>query len=122
MKALGQQGVDIGSIKPLLRPLQKAIKEASHIVTTSAVVKKSYDSRASSGHGSFHHHQNMPPTPLSAALGPAAQATIPNNPGMAPGVVSPADQWYNYRYEPKERERERSDTVTSRYGNGYRGR
>ncbi|KAF2150612.1 hypothetical protein K461DRAFT_280608 [Myriangium duriaei CBS 260.36] len=121
MKVLGSQGLDIGSVKPLLRPLQKAIKEASHVVNTSSVVRRAFDARSGAGNGSFHH-QNMPPTPLSAALGPAAQATIPNTPGLGSGVTSPADHWYNYRYDTKERERERSDTVTSRYGNGYRGR
>lgn len=120
MKALGSQGLDIGSIKPLLRPLQKAIKEASHLVTTSAVVRKCLDGQTAPGSGSLHH-QNLPPMPLSAALGPAAQATIPNTPGIG-GVISPGDHWYPYRYEQKERERERSDTVTSRYGNGLRGR
>jgi len=123
MKALGSSGLDIGSIKPLLRPLQKAIKDASHVVNTSSMVKKCLDPRAASGGVAHLHQHNMAPMPLSAALGPAAQATVPNTPKVAGNVVSPAEYWYSYRYDKeRERERERSDTVTSRYGNGYRGR
>jgi len=106
MKNLGNQGLDIGAIKPLLRPLQKSVKDASHVLNHSNVYKGSLKPPPTPS-------MVMPPTPLSAALGPAAQATVPNQ----NGPPTPADYNYGYTYwKERERDRERADTVTSRYG------
>ena len=112
MKNLGNQGLDIGAIKVMLRPVQKAVKDVGHVLNHSPVYKGSLKPQPPSS--------RMPPTPLSAALGPAAQATVqapvPNTPQLnPPQVISPAEHLYSYSYA-KERERERADTVTSRYG------
>jgi len=107
----------------MLRPVQKAIKEASHLVNTSTLAKTSADNYV----GPVLQQLNLSPTPLSAALGPAVQATVPNTPNTAT-IVSPSDQYYGYRYDKdrydKERgeHRERSDTVTSRYATSVRVR
>ena len=93
----------------LLRPVQKAVKDMSHILNLLPAYKGSLKPQTT------HLSMTMPATPLSAALGPAAQATIPST----PSVVSPAEQVYGYSYrsdEKKYTERERADTVTSRYG------
>lgn len=102
MKNLGNQGLDIGAIKVMMRPVQKAVKEVGHFIDHSPVYKGAL-------RGQPVMPPPMPPTPLSAALGPAAQATIPST----PSVISPAEYMYPYNYG---KERERSDTVGSRYG------
>lgn len=101
MKSLGHQGIDIGDIKVALRPLQKAVKDVGHILNHSPVYKGSLKTQTNVS------ARQMPPTPLSAALGPAAQATVPS----APMQQSPSDSVYTV-----VKERERSDTVLSRYG------
>lgn len=109
MKNLGNQGLDIGAIKVMLRPVQKSVKDVGHVLNHSPVYKGSLKPQTAG--------QPMPPTPLSAALGAAVQATVPNTPNF----IAPAEYFYAHSYgNHKERERpgerERSDTVTSRYG------
>lgn len=115
MKSLGHQGIDIGDIKVALRPLQKAVKDVGHVLNHSPVYKGSLKPRPAVS------ARQMPPTPLSAALGPAAQATVPS--------TSPPDHAYHNGALVKEpymitngliKERERSDTVLSRYGSARR--
>ncbi|PNS19442.1 hypothetical protein CAC42_7286 [Sphaceloma murrayae] len=165
MKSLNSAGLDISSIKPQMRPLQRAIKEASHVVNTSSMAKVAAESyagllgqRHGQGHAQNQGQMQLPPTPLSAALGAAVQATVPSTPGLTQGsgqgyagygngmhvvngsmgsmygghdarngsangmhgtgVVSPAEMMYGYQYGKGERER--SDTVLSRYA--VRGR
>lgn len=105
MKNLGNQGLDIGAIKVMLRPVQKAVKDVGHVLNHSPVYKGSLKPQTAPA--------PMPPTPLSAALGPAAQATVPSTPSS----FSPAEYFYQHNYA---KERERADTVTSRYGGGQR--
>jgi len=105
MKNLGHQGLDIGAIKVMLRPVQKSVKDVGHVLNHSPVYKGSLKPQT--------HVPAMPPTPLSAALGPAAQATVRNN----PSAIAPAEYAFAHSYG---KERERADTVTSRYGAGGR--
>ncbi|KAF2220075.1 RAM signaling pathway protein-domain-containing protein [Elsinoe ampelina] len=182
MKVLSNAGLDISSIKPQMRPVQRAIKDASrHIGNCSMANRVMEDQRAKRLQNQGHA---IPPTPLSAALGPAVQATVPSTPGLSGGMnsangingmngvngsgygiyghghggshahvvnnstsstgsvvamnggmgmVSPADMTYGYQYGKGQvnghgpgyhGERERSDTVLSRYAgrDGIRGR
>jgi len=109
MKNLGNQGLDIGAIKVLMRPVQKAVKDLGHVLTQSPMYKGSLKPQSTLA--------PLPPTPLSAALGPAAQATVPNTPGA---LSSPAEYFFSHGHGRPEgmKERDRSDTVTSRYGKG----
>jgi len=104
MKNLGNQGLDIGAIKVLMRPVQKAVKDLGHVLTQSPMYKGSLKPQSTLN--------PLPPTPLSAALGPAAQATVPNTPGA---LSSPAEYFFSHGHV---KERDRSDTVTSLYGKG----
>lgn len=108
MKSLGHQGIDIGGIKVALRPLQKAVKDMSHVLNHSPVYKGSLKPQSATPLS-----RQMPPTPLSAALGPAAQATVPSTPSTSYHL----DQEFGATgtVQPKERERERADTMMSRY-------
>ncbi|TKX25390.1 leucine-rich repeat-containing protein 5 [Elsinoe australis] len=88
MKSLNSAGHDISTIKPQMRPVQRAIKEASHVVNTSSMVKKAMEGVPPAGpRGAQGQVQTLPPTPLSAALGPAVQATVPNTPGLSGGSI-----------------------------------
>ena len=107
-KNIAAQGLEINAIKVLLRPVQKAVKDMSHILNLTPAYRGSLKPQMT------HPSMTMPATPLSAALGPAAQATVPSAP---PSIVIPAEQTYGYTYRnDKERpgERERADTLLSR--------
>lgn len=71
----------------LLRPLQKAVKECTHLISASP-----WDYLTKSNttiNGSSYTTQSpasqvpLPMTPQSAALGPAVQATVPSTPQSA---------------------------------------
>ena len=71
----------------LLRPLQRAVKECTHLISASpwAYLAKSKNNT----NGSSYTTQSpasqvpLPMTPQSAALGPAVQATVPSTPQSA---------------------------------------
>lgn len=115
MKALGHQRVDMSTIKSLLRPVQKSVKEVSKTISESPLYQQavrphpplpggpipqlappfptgmgsSFTSHSSSHSG---YVTPVPATPLSAALGPAAQATVastPNTPHVPPEYYQP---------------------------------
>lgn len=75
----------------LLRPVQASVKEAGKLINSSPWSYLAADNAPV--HDAYHHSSNssspyvtsMPPTPLSAALGPAAQATVPTTPASSYG-------------------------------------
>lgn len=75
----------------VLRPVQTSVKEAGKLINSSPWSHLAADNPPV--HDVYHHSSNssspyptsMPPTPLSAALGPAAQATIPTTPASSYG-------------------------------------
>lgn len=104
----------------LLRPVQRAVKEVSQTINHSPIYKGSLRSQSQSQGqpqlGATAPPTPVPPMPLSAALGPAAQATVPSTPGIL-GIISPAEMLYSHNYSRESvRERERSDAVSTRYG------
>nr|POE52091.1 leucine-rich repeat-containing protein sog2 [Quercus suber] len=95
LKELGQQRVDIATLKSLLRPVQKAVKEVSKTISESplyhqavrptgitapfsAGLQNSFPPPLPTAHGGYA--MPLPATPLSAALGPAVQATVASTP------------------------------------------
>ena len=75
----------------VLRPVQTSIKEAGKLINSSPWSYLAADHLPA--HEGYHHSSNssspyvasMPATPLSAALGPAAQATVPTTPASSYG-------------------------------------
>ena len=75
----------------LLRPVQTSVKEAGKLINSSPWSYLAADNVPV--HDVYHHSPSssspyvtsMPPTPLSAALGPAAQATVPTTPASSYG-------------------------------------
>ena len=78
----------------ILRPVQKSSRDAFLYINSSPWVSLLTDSpampatnghRRGSGSGASYspYMTSVPPTPLSAALGPAAQATVPSTPASA---------------------------------------
>jgi len=75
----------------VLRPVQTSIKEAGKLINNSPWSYLAADNVPA--HDGYHHSSNssspyvasMPATPLSAALGPAAQATVPSTPASSYG-------------------------------------
>lgn len=75
----------------VLRPVQASVKEAGKLINNSPWSYLAADNLPS--HDGYHHSSNssspyvtsMPATPLSAALGPAAQATVPSTPASSYG-------------------------------------
>lgn len=132
VKNLGQQGVEISTIKVTLRPVQKAVKDVSNCIIQSPLYKAAMRATPMGVSGAAMPSAVPPPTPLSAALGPAAQATVPSTPSVMtplalPGVglgLGPGD----YFMSPPPLSmvgpgggggggRERADTMgSSRYG------
>ncbi|KAF2085925.1 hypothetical protein K490DRAFT_67212 [Saccharata proteae CBS 121410] len=119
VKEIGQLGHIPDDIKSVMKPIQRAVKDASVSITTSpwshlavrgdntTSYAQSYHSvhpsdassnslssgstYNSNGYVASHYANNsgyttVPATPLSAALGAAAQATVPSTPGHAPTV------------------------------------
>lgn len=101
MQDLSKYRVDINALKSMMRPVQKAMKEVSKVISESSlyhqIVRSSAQNAPASALGPafqsairlpFHsnslapttHPNNyqtpVPATPLSAALGPAVQATV----------------------------------------------
>lgn len=68
----------------LLRPLQKAVREAGQLIQASPWAQSSSSVNGSSyGVQSPNSQLSLPMTPASAALGPAVQATVPSTPYSA---------------------------------------
>ncbi|KAF1814593.1 hypothetical protein P152DRAFT_447929 [Eremomyces bilateralis CBS 781.70] len=101
MKEPRQHGLIRDEIKAYMKPLHRANKELSHVINDSpwrdltsrsgrsnTMTATAAPSMPAPGTGVYQHHHlgsgygtSMPATPLSAALGPAAQATVPSTPG-----------------------------------------
>ena len=108
-----------------IKPILKTVKEATHLVSTSpwsqlleaetperTVVtpqpivsgvhhgdqQQHHRYRSRTGSGNSPYLNNIPATPLSAALGPAAQATLPTNPSLdrsfAGDIYQRADEYF----------------------------
>jgi hypothetical protein len=75
IRNIGNQGYDTDSVKVVMRPVQKAVKEVSIAVNGSQLYQAALRSNSVSGYVT-----PVPATPLSAALGPAALATVPLTP------------------------------------------
>jgi len=71
-----KQGHDTASIGSVMRPLHQAVKDVSRTMTESPL----YQRAKAHNPGSSGYVTPVPATPLSAALGPAALATVPNTP------------------------------------------
>lgn len=110
LKDLSQQRVDIATVRTVMRPVQKAVKEVSKTISESPLyhhaVRPSMPPTSAGlqtlappflshvntpythgpGSGGLHsgYITPVPPTPLSAALGPAIQATVASAPNTAP--------------------------------------
>ncbi len=75
----------------ILRPVQTSVKEAGKLINSSPWSHLAAENLPS--HDIYHHNSDssspyvnsMPATPLSAALGPAAQATVPTTPASSYG-------------------------------------
>ena len=74
LKNMHRQGHDTASIGSVMRPLHQAVKDVSRTMTESQIYQRT------SGHAPSGYVTPVPATPLSAALGPAALATVPNTP------------------------------------------
>ncbi|KAI4727011.1 hypothetical protein E4T49_05273 [Aureobasidium sp. EXF-10728] len=83
IRNIGNQGYDTDSVKVVMRPVQKAVKEVSIAVNGSQLYQAALRSNSVSGYVT-----PVPATPLSAALGPAALATVPSTPSS---VVLPSE-------------------------------
>lgn len=70
-----RQGHDTESVAVVMRPLHHAVKDVSHALYASPLHKDTTRSNPPSGYVT-----PVPATPLSAALGPAALATVPSTP------------------------------------------
>lgn len=73
-----RQGHDTASIGSVMRPLHQAVKDVSRTMTESPIYQRTKAYPSNSGYVT-----PVPATPLSAALGPAALATVPNTPREA---------------------------------------
>ena len=75
----------------VLRPVQTSVKEAGKLINNSpwsylaADNPPVHDAYHQSSNSSSPYVMSMPATPLSAALGPAAQATVPTTPASSYG-------------------------------------
>ncbi|GAB7348185.1 hypothetical protein MBLNU459_g6191t1 [Dothideomycetes sp. NU459] len=83
IKNVGQQGYDTDSIKVAMRPVLKAVKDVGLTISASPLYQNALRSNTASGYVT-----PVPATPLSAALGPAALATVPSTPSS---LVNPAE-------------------------------
>lgn len=92
-----REGYVHGDIVTLMRPVSNLSKATSHEIQdspwnhflsgpglatspSSSTTSSAYGHRQRRSSGSNSYAASIPPTPLSAALGPAAQATIPSTP------------------------------------------
>ncbi|KAF2765717.1 hypothetical protein EJ03DRAFT_377553 [Teratosphaeria nubilosa] len=104
IKDIGQQRIDITTVRTAMRPVQKAVKDVSKTISESPLYHQAvrpgapyppglapaFPSHVNTGYPGLtsyglHSGQNsghitpVPATPLSAALGPAIQATVANS-------------------------------------------
>jgi hypothetical protein len=98
---ISRDGLDIGNIKHHLKPLQAAVREVTRVTQSLASTPaplSANNAKPAPLHPGFSHALNaslaqhaqqqtylppVPATPLSAALGPAVQATVPPTPTTA---------------------------------------
>lgn len=94
MKELGSQRSDVSTIKAYMRQVQKIVRDTSKTISASQLYNQAigtsrlHDPNLATPFtpgptAQFSHEPMrtpMPPTPLSAALGPAVQATVASNP------------------------------------------
>ncbi|TKA73107.1 hypothetical protein B0A55_04840 [Friedmanniomyces simplex] len=150
IKEASTQRIDISTVKAVMRPVQKAVKEVSKTISESplyhqALRQASSGGTASSGHPGQHlfptsanasfaqavGHSNglhsgyvtpVPATPLSAALGPAVQATVASTPNM---MQIPPEYFHQQQQQPGPGYggrvvHERVDTLMQQNGYGRR--
>ena len=136
---LARQRLELTAIKTLLRPVQKVMKDVSKTISESPLYLQA--SRAGPGmpgsglapafpssvQTSFGYPSGTrsgyvtpnPATPLSAALGPAAQATV----ALTPNTVHPPSDFLYHAppgHHGHRMTHERVDTVMQQPGNGRR--
>lgn len=80
-KYLNRPGLSNGSNPSYLGPINTQVSAVNSTYSAQPYSTASLLSQGSSGYGT----PGVPATPLSAALGAAAQATVPNTPKFAPG-------------------------------------
>lgn len=113
MKELGSQRIDISTIKAYMRQVQKVVRDTSKTISASQLYNQAigtsrmHDPNLATPFtpgptATFSHEPMrtpMPPTPLSAALGPAAQATV----ASTPGGYFPTQRDYSYETHTSRR-------------------
>lgn len=143
IKDISQQRIDITTVKAAMRPVQKAVKEVSKTISESPLyhqavrptmaqgphslpppfpsnINTAFAQAAGQGNGLHSGYVTpVPATPLSAALGPAAQATVASIP-HASNV--PADYFPHVAplHNAGRPALERADTVVQYPGQGRR--
>lgn len=129
IKDLGSQRIDITNVKGIVRPIHKVMKEVSKIITDSPLYHQAmrpalpgalptpgphslappFPTAINTGFAqALANHSGyvtpVPATPLSAALGPAAQATV----ASTPSTLNPPNEYF---HPPRSAAHERVDTV-----------
>lgn len=89
LKNMHRQGHDTASIGSVMRPLHQAIKDVSYTLNASPIYHRVGNNPPSG------YVTPIPATPLSAALGPAALATVPNTPRETSGSQSQIEYFVN---------------------------
>ena len=118
MKDIGQQRIDITILKMVMKPVQRVVKDVSKTISDSPLYHQAlrgggpapYASSApmsreqslapafpaglntalaQNSRDNFGPPTSVPATPLTAALGPAAQATLERNEGYFPSAPTP---------------------------------
>ncbi|EMC97600.1 hypothetical protein BAUCODRAFT_122033 [Baudoinia panamericana UAMH 10762] len=123
IKDIAQQRIDITTVKTVMRPVQKAVKEVSKTISESplyhqavrqaggttsttnglvppfpANINTAYAQAAGQTNGLHSGYVTpVPATPLSAALGPAVQATVASTP---PANLGPPSEYFQNAAAP----------------------
>jgi len=148
IKDISQQRIDITTVKTVMRPVQKAVKEVSKTISESPLyhqavrpgglvaapvshslpppfptsINTAFAQATGQGNGLHSGYVTpVPATPLSAALGPAVQATVASMPRTA--HLPP--EYFQHGLQPGtgyggRGTHERMDTVTQQPGYGRR--
>ncbi|KAK4549610.1 hypothetical protein LTR36_004911 [Oleoguttula mirabilis] len=120
IKDISQQRIDITTVKTVMRPVQKAVKEVSKTISESPLYHQAvrpamaqaphnlpppYPSNINTAFAQAAGQRNglhsgyvtpVPATPLSAALGPAVQATV----ASMPHTSNVAPEYYPHSAQP----------------------
>lgn len=143
VKDIGQQRIDITTIKMVMKPVQRAVKDVSKTISDSPLYHAALrPTNASFGLASpqslappfpaglnttlaqsFPYNgppTSVPATPLAAALGPAAQATLAYAPQPTNEYFSPPTAVTSNGLGVRNMH-ERLDTMMQQPGSGYHG-